>query len=71
MNMTMLMHAHGPFERAPTSIARRNTVRPGVAAARRAMIKQFCISALTVLAAVGALTAIIALKAAIYYWRFH
>jgi hypothetical protein len=69
--MSMLLHTQGPFERAPSSIATRNTVRPGVAAARRAMIKRFCISALTVLAAVGALTAIIALKTAIYYWHFH
>ena len=69
--MTMLMHNHGPFERAPSPTTRRNNVSAGAAAERRAVIKRFCISALTVLAAVGALTAIIALKAAIYYWRFH
>jgi hypothetical protein len=69
--MTMLMHTRGPFERVPSSITTRNTIRVGVAATRRARIKRFCIGALTVLAAGGALTAIIALKAAIYYWRFH
>jgi hypothetical protein len=69
--MTMLMHTRGPFERVPSSITTRNNVSASAAAARRAMIKRFCISALTVLAAVGALTAVIALKAAIYYWRFH
>jgi hypothetical protein len=35
------------------------------------MIKRFFISALTVLAAGAALAAIIALKAAIYFWVFH
>jgi hypothetical protein len=69
--MTMLMHTRDPFERAPSPITRRNNDIAGAAAERRAMIKRFCISALTVLAAVGALTAVIALKAAIYYWRFH
>jgi hypothetical protein len=71
MTMTMLAHTHAPFERAPASIKRQNTVSAETAAARRAAIKQFCIGALTVLAAFGALTAVIALKAAIYYWRFH
>jgi hypothetical protein len=69
--MTMLMHTRDPIERVPSPITRRNNDIAGAAAARRAMIKRFCISALTVLAAVGALTAVIALKAAIYYWRFH
>jgi hypothetical protein len=69
--MTMLLHTHGPFERAPASITRQNTDNANAAAARRAAVKRFCISALTVLAAFGALTAVIALKAAIYYWRFH
>jgi hypothetical protein len=35
------------------------------------MIKRFCISALTVLAAGGAIAAIIALKAAMFSWVFH
>jgi hypothetical protein len=37
----------------------------------RAAIRRFSIGVLTVLAATGALAAIIGLKAAIYYWRFH
>jgi hypothetical protein len=69
--MTMLMHTRGPFEPAPSPIARRNDNRADVAAERLARIKRFCVGALSVLAAAGAVTAIIALKAAIYYWRFH
>jgi hypothetical protein len=69
--MTMLTHTHAPFERAPASTRTQNTVSAATAAARRAALKQFCISALAVLAAFGALTAVIVLKAAIYYWRFH
>jgi hypothetical protein len=68
--MTMLMHTHGPFERAPASMS-QNTTGVDTAAVRLVAIKRFCFGALTVLAAFGALTAVIALKAAIYYWRFH
>ena len=50
---------------------RRDTIREVAAEAHLAMIKRFCISALTVLAAGGAIAAIIALKAAIYFWVFH
>jgi hypothetical protein len=66
--MTMLMHIRGPFGRDPSS-ARR--ARSGIVRRKRlAIIKRICISVLTVLAAGGAISAIIALKAAIYYWRF-
>ena len=51
--MTMLMHARHPFERAPSSMEKRDTIREGAAEAHLAMIKRFCISALTVLAAGG------------------
>jgi hypothetical protein len=68
--MTMLMHTRGPFERDPSSPVRRDTTSDGAAEARMAAIKRLCIGALWVLAATGALAAIIALKAAIYYWRF-
>ena len=71
MTMLMLMHARHPFGRAPSSMERRNTIREGAAQAHLAMIKRFCISALTVLAAGGAIAAIIALQAAIYFWVFH
>jgi hypothetical protein len=70
LNMTMLMHTCGPFERGPSSTAKRDTIGDGAVEARLATIKRLCIGALTVLAACGALAAIIALKAAIYYWRF-
>jgi len=69
--MTILMHTWRPFERDACSTTRRNTIGVGAAAARRALIKRFCINALTVLAAGGAIISIIALKAAIYYWRVH
>jgi hypothetical protein len=69
--MTMLMHSRDPFERAPASTKRRDADREAAAQARLAMIKRLCSRALVVLAAAGALAAIIALKAAIYYWRFH
>ena len=69
--MTMLMHTRGPLERAALSNIKRNITRDGSAAQNLAMIKRFCLGALTVLAAGGALAAVIALKAAIYYWRFH
>jgi hypothetical protein len=68
--MTMLMHTRGPFERDPSSVVRHDTTREDAAKARLAVIKRVGISALWVLAATGALAAIIALKAAIYYYRF-
>ncbi len=70
--MAMLMHTRQPFERAPASMQqRRETIRESAAEAGRTTIRQFCISALAVLTVAGALAAITALKAAIYYWRFH
>jgi anti-sigma factor RsiW len=68
--MTMLMHTRGPLERDASSVVRRDAASDEAAKARLALIKRVCIGALTVLAATGALAAIIALKAAIYYWRF-
>ncbi len=68
--MTMLMHTHGSLEQAPSSM-RRRTFGVAISATRLAAIKRLCIGALTVLAAFGAITAIVALKAAVYYWRFH
>jgi hypothetical protein len=69
--MTMLMHSRDPFGPAPASTERPDTNREAAAQRRLALIKRVCRHALVVLAAGGALTAIIALKAAIYYWRFH
>jgi hypothetical protein len=67
--MTMLTHTRGSFERDSSS-TRRDAVRNVGAEARPGMIQRLCIGALKVLAAGGAIAAIIALKAAIYYWRF-
>ena len=69
--MTMLMHTRGPFERARYSSARRDTVGAGAAKAHLAMIKRFCMCALTVLAAGSAIAVVIALKAAAFIWVFH
>jgi hypothetical protein len=68
--MTMLMHTRGPFERAPDSLTAQDTAEAPPVKAHWAMFKRFCIVALTALAAGAALAAIIALKAAIFYWRF-
>jgi hypothetical protein len=68
--MTMLTYARGPFKRARTSSARRNTAGAGAGRAHLAMIKRFCVSALAILLAATALVAIMALKIAIYLPRF-
>jgi hypothetical protein len=67
--MTMVMHTRGPFERAAGSSQRRNPARTG-AAAHLAMIRRFCVTAVTILAAGTAVAAIMALKLAIYLPRF-
>ena len=61
--MTMLTHARGPFRRPTCSPERREAATPGAAEAHVAMIKRFCICALTILLAGSALAGIIALKA--------
>jgi hypothetical protein len=61
--MTMLMYTRGPFEEDPNSSERRDAAGADAAEARRAMIKRFCICALTILLAGSALAGIIALKA--------
>ncbi|HWN78875.1 MAG TPA: hypothetical protein VNN81_13570 [Bradyrhizobium sp.] len=68
--MTMLTHTRVPFERVPYSSGRRDAARAEVAQAQLATIKRFCVCALTVVLAGGALAAIIALKAAVYFLRF-
>jgi len=69
--MTMLMHTRGPLERAAHSSGRPDAVGTAAGNAHLATIKRFCICALTIMAAGGAVTAIIALKAAIYLPRFN
>jgi len=67
--MAMLTHTHGPLERTPSASQRRDTA--AAAQGRRATIRQFCISALTVAAAGCILVAIMALKLIAYLPRFH
>ena len=69
--MTMLTHIRGPLERAPYSSPRRDAVAARPLTAHLAMIKRFCMCALTVLAAGSAIAAVIALKAAAFIWVFH
>jgi hypothetical protein len=66
-DMTMLTHIRGPFERDSRSSARRNTA--GTGPTHLAMIKRFCMFALTVLLAGGAVAGVMALKIALYFWR--
>jgi hypothetical protein len=69
--MTMLTHTRGPFERVPYASGRRDTAGAGAAQAHLAMIKRFCICALTMLVAGGAVAAVIALKTAVYLSRLN
>ena len=69
--MTMLIHTHGPLERTSAPSRKRDAAAASAAQARLAKIKQFCISALTVVAAGCALVAIMALKLIAYLPRFH
>jgi hypothetical protein len=69
--MTMLIHTRGPIERNPSCSRGRDTAAAAAARARLTMIKQFCISALTVVAAGCVLVAIMALKVMVYLPRFH
>jgi hypothetical protein len=64
--MTLLTHTRGPRERAAYSSAHR----AADAAARLAPVKRVCLYAATALLAGGSLAGIIALKTAIYFWRF-
>lgn len=68
--MTMLTHTRGPFERAPYSSARRDTVGAGAAKAHLATIKRFLVGVATILAAGAAVAAIMALKIAIHLRLF-
>jgi hypothetical protein len=59
----------GPFERARHSSGSPRSAEAGRAAAHLAMIKRFCMDAIAILAVTGALTAIMALKVAIFLPR--
>jgi hypothetical protein len=69
--MTMPRHRSGPFERARHSSQGRDGAAAGPHKAYVAMIKRFCLGALTVLAAGVALAAVIALKVALFFWVYH
>jgi hypothetical protein len=65
--MSMLVHR---FENSLPSSARRNSPTPALTAAHRATIKRVCLRLAAVLLMGGVLAALIALKTAIFFWRF-
>jgi hypothetical protein len=67
----MLTDAGGSFKPARRSPGEQNTAGRVAANAHLAMIKRFSIGVLTVLAAGGALAAIVGLKAALFVWVYH
>jgi len=69
--MTMLTPTRGRFEPAAYSSGSRNRIGAGGAGVRLATLRRFCISALSVMMAGVALTAIMALKVIVYLPRFH
>jgi hypothetical protein len=69
--MTMLMHTRDPFKRVPYLSGRRDTAGAGGAQTRSAAIKRFVIRALMMVAAAGALAAIMALKVVAYLPRLN
>jgi hypothetical protein len=66
--MTLLTHTGHPFERVPCPSAKRE--QTGAANAHLAMIKRFCLIALTSLLALCAVGGVIALKTAAYLSHF-
>jgi hypothetical protein len=68
--MTMLTHTGGPFKQARYSSSGGKATGSGTANAHMAMIRRFCRHAVAILALGGVATAIVAVKAAIYFWRF-
>ena len=69
--MTMLTHTRGPLQRTPYSSAGRDTAGSGSAQTHLATIKRFLTGALVMLAAGGALAAMMALKVVAYLPRFN
>ena len=66
--MAMLTH---DFERPARSLGKQLYDRSDTGKARLVMLKRFCLCALTVLLAGGAVAAVIALKTAIYFSYHH
>jgi hypothetical protein len=69
--MTMLTQTRDPFTPASYSSGRRELAEAGTANAHMAAIKRFCVCALAALVGGSALAGVIALRVAIYFWRFH
>jgi hypothetical protein len=69
--MTMLTHTGSSFKPVRRSPNGQDTAGSIAANAHLAMIKRFCIGVVTVVAAVGALAAIVAVKAAFFVSVFH
>jgi hypothetical protein len=65
--MPMLAHIHGPFKPAPYSSGRHDAARAG-ADAHLTMIKRW---AFVILLAGGGAAGLIALRTAIFVWRYH
>jgi hypothetical protein len=68
--MTVLVHIRGPFKPAPYSSGGHDTAGAG-ADAHPAMIKRFYLWAFAILLAGGGAAGLIALRTAIFVWRFH
>jgi hypothetical protein len=68
--MTTLTQTRDPFTPASYS-GRRDSVGAGTANAHMATIKRFCVCALAALVGGSAFAGVIALRVAIYFWRFH
>lgn len=69
--MTMLTHIRSPFTPVSYSSERRDSAGADTANAHMATIKRFCLCALVALVAGGGVGAILALRTAAYFWRFH
>lgn len=68
--MTMLTHTSDPIEPVPYSAGNQDPAKARAAAACLAAVKRLFMRALTVVAAAVTVTAIMALKIAIYLPRF-
>ena len=68
--MTMLTHAGNRFKPASYSSGRRDIAGAAPVGAHLATFKRFCVCAVAVLLAGGAVAGIMAVKTAAYFWRF-
>ena len=68
--MTMLTHTGNRFKAVSYSSGRRDRAGATPVGAHLAASKRFCVCAVAVLFAGGAVAGIIAVKTAAYFWRF-